>query len=53
MIDGAMLASVFLLGLGVGVVFGWLAKSLRTQKHVTELSTTSRLRNFRHEGDHV
>src|SRR5262245_22143237 len=39
MIDSTMLASVFLLGLGVGVVLGWLATSLRTQKRVTELST--------------
>jgi hypothetical protein len=37
MIDSTMLASMFLLGLGIGVVFGWLAKSLRTQKREPSL----------------
>jgi hypothetical protein len=40
MIDSTMLASMLLLDIGVGVIFGWLATSLRTQKRITELSTT-------------
>jgi hypothetical protein len=42
MFDSTMLASMvwLLLGLAVGVGFGWLAAKLRTQKRVTELSTT-------------
>jgi DNA recombination protein RmuC len=50
MIDSTMLASMFLLGLGVGVVFGWLAKSLRTQKRVTELSTTLEIERTKNDG---
>jgi len=50
MIDSTMLASIFLLGLGVGVVFGWLAKSLRTQKRVTELSTTLEIERTKNDG---
>jgi DNA recombination protein RmuC len=50
MIDSTFLASMFLLGLGVGVVLGWLATSLRTQKRVTELSTTLEIERTRNDG---
>jgi hypothetical protein len=50
MIDSTMLASMFLLGLGVGVVFGWLAKSLRAQKRVTDLSTTLEIERTNNDG---
>jgi DNA recombination protein RmuC len=50
MMDGTMLASVFLLGLGVGVVFGWLATSLRTQKRISELSTTLEIERTKNDG---
>jgi DNA recombination protein RmuC len=50
MIDSTMLANMFLLGLGVGVVFGWLAKSLRAQKRVTELSTTLEIERTKNDG---
>jgi hypothetical protein len=48
MIDNAMLASIF--GLGVGAIFGWLATSLRTQKRVTELSTTLEIERTKNDG---
>jgi DNA recombination protein RmuC len=41
---------MFLLGLGIGVVLGWLATSLRTQKRVTELSTTLEIERTRNDG---
>jgi DNA recombination protein RmuC len=50
MIDSTMLASMFLLGLGVGVVLGWLATSLRTQKRVTQLSTTLEIERTKNDG---
>ena len=50
MIDSTMLASVFVLGLGVGAVLGWLATSLRTQKRVTELSTTLEIERTQNDG---
>jgi hypothetical protein len=50
MIDSAMLVSTFLLGLGLGVVFGWLAISLRAQKRVTELSTTLHIERTKNDG---
>jgi DNA recombination protein RmuC len=50
MIDSTMLASVFVLGLGVGAVLGWLATSLRTQRRVTELSTTLEIERTKNGG---
>jgi DNA recombination protein RmuC len=50
MIDSTMLAGMFLLGLGVGVVLGWLATSLRTQKRVTQLSTTLEIERTKNDG---
>jgi DNA recombination protein RmuC len=50
MIDSTMLASMFLLGLGVGVVLGWLVTSLRTQKRVTQLSTTLEIERTKNDG---
>jgi DNA recombination protein RmuC len=50
MIDTTMLVSVFVLGLGVGAVLGWLATSLRTQKRVTELSTTLEIERTQNDG---
>jgi DNA recombination protein RmuC len=50
MIDSTMLASMFVLGLGVGAVLGWLATSLRTQKRVTELSTTLEIERTKNNG---
>jgi hypothetical protein len=52
MFDSTMLASMFwlLLGLAVGVGFEWLAAKLRTQKRVTELSTTLEFERVRNAG---
>jgi DNA recombination protein RmuC len=50
MINSTIVASMFLLGLGVGAIFGWLATSLRTQKRVTELSTTLEIERTKNDG---
>jgi DNA recombination protein RmuC len=52
MFDTTMLTSVFwlLLGLGVGVGLGWLAAKLRSQKRVTELSTTLEFERVKNAG---
>ncbi len=50
MIDSTIVASMFLLGLGIGAIFGWLATSLRTQKRVTELSTTLEIERSKNDG---
>ena len=50
MIDSTIVASMFLLGLGVGAIFGWLATSLRTQKRVTEPSTTLEIERTKNDG---
>ena len=52
MFDGTMPTSMLwlLLGLGAGFVFGWLAVKLRTQKRVTELSTTLEIERTKNAG---
>jgi DNA recombination protein RmuC len=50
MIDSTIQVSTFLVGLGVGVILGWLVTSLRTQKRVTELSTMLEIERSKSDG---